>query len=153
MKGKVLNFIENVLTIELKNDANYKEGEPVEIKKIRTTFREELHALLWVLLAWVIDNEYQKKLPGNWFRIGEARTTAIEKLYTLVRFQAEWVDVDYDRDGMQRIRARSTSREKCTEEQLSEIYEKTYQYFADNLDMTGFNIQHQQARESRGKYF
>jgi hypothetical protein len=155
MKGTVINQIDNIVTVQVESDSQFKEMEPVKIDSALDTFRDELLALYWVLLGWMTDKGRYWNLPGaeKWFSKYDSPDLVKSKLYTLTRFVADWVDVDYNRDGEQIITARSTAREKCNQQQLSTVYEKTYDFFADHVDMKDFEITHAKAREKLGKFY
>lgn len=154
IQGKAINQIDNILTIEIESDYQFSEMEPVQIESKKDTFRDELQGLFWVLLNWVVNNGHQFILKDGWkwFREGEAKAIALEKLYTLIRFEAGWLEVGYNKDGMQVVRAKSTSREKCSQRQLSDLYDKALNYIGTTVDLTQFEVQHQAARERLGKF-
>lgn len=153
LRAKVVNQIDNVVTLAIDSDYMFEYGEPVELDTLKETFREQLLALYWILQHWMIDNKQYKRLPESqkWFRESESKIIALEKLYTLSRFVIGWVETSYNKDGMKTIRARSTGEIKCNQRQLSDVYDKTYAYYASYVDMTNFEIQHQKAREALGK--
>ena len=154
MDAQVINQIENIITLDLKSDYQFEDGELVKVETLKETFRDQLQALYWILINWVVDEKAYESLPdaGKWFRKNENKAITREKLYTLTRFYIGWVEVAYNKDGMQITRARSTGLAKCNQRQLSDVYDKTYTYFATYIDLTGFEIQHQKAREALGKF-
>ena len=77
----------------------------------------------------------------------------LDKLYVLVRWRVGFLEVSYRKDGMPIHLPKSTADVKITQNEFSELYEKTYEYLAQYIDLTAFNRQHQEARERLGKFY
>jgi hypothetical protein len=151
--GKVLNQIENVITIEIDSNYQFTEYEKVGLLTLKDTFDDDLRALYWILLEYVIENNYQFNLPNTekWFKKGEHKQLSKNKLYTLVRYQTDWIEVSYDKDGNKRISAKSTGRSDMTQNQRSDHYDAVYNFLSKYIPMDEFIKQHEKARRELGK--
>jgi hypothetical protein len=151
--GIVIEQIGNVARVEMADDYVFAYLEQCEINPLKKTFREELQGLYWCLHNHIIKNNLQFKLPEGerWFTRGEHPKLALEKLYCLTRWNCNWVETIYRRDGMQMVVPRSTSREKCSQRQLTELYTETRRYLGTYIDLKNFEIEHAEARARLGK--
>ena len=156
MDAVAINQIDNIATFQLKGNYQFKDQEPVEINSTESSFLEELRGLFWELIHWTVTAGKIWELPADdvmWFKPGEKPRLQEAKLYTLLRFRVGFTKTDYDKDGLPQVQAKSTANGSIKEQEFSDIYSQIYQYLANYIDMTDFNIQHQQAREKLGKFY
>ena len=154
MTGKIINQIENIITVEIDENYEFSENERVSIKIEKKTYLDELRGLFWVLLGWIIDNEKYLELPESdqvFFKQNENKKLLLEKLYTLIRWRVNFLEKSYRKDGIPIYIPKSTGN-SITQKEFSELYEKAYEYFSEYIDMTEFIEQYQKTREKNGKY-
>jgi hypothetical protein len=152
MEAKCINQIDNIVTFEIMDNYEFQDQERVNITILKNTFADELRALYWILLEWVVKNKLYMSIPGaeKWFNPAMSDALALEKLYCFIRYQTGWTEITWDRDGMKRIYPKSTGK-KMNQKDRQDNYEKTYNYFSQYIDMTEFERQHTAARREIGK--
>jgi hypothetical protein len=156
MKGFAVNQNHQYVTIKLDTDYEFSAGEPAEVNSLKMTFFDELLALYWVLIGWVVSSGAIWELPEDdrkYFNKLEPKALLKDKLYYLIRWRTGHTKTGYDKDGNPTEEVKSVSKRETKQNELSKHYDDAVQYFADRIDLTGFNVQHQAARERLGKFY
>lgn len=156
MNAYAMSQEENIVTFKLENDYVFDKGELAEIKSLKLSFFDDLLKLYFCLLDWMIESKSYRLLPPGdqvCFKPNDHSDLLKRKLYYLIRWRTSHVKTGYAPDGMPRIEVKSVSKRETSENELVDQYDKAKQYFGQFADLTGFNIEHQKARERLGKMF
>lgn len=154
--AKCINYFEGIVTFEMNDAYEWEQYEKANIESMKKTYLDEIRALYWVLLHFIIDNRIQYQLPGNYFKIGEDTRLALKKLHYLVRYQVGFIEEAWDKDGNQIIVAKSTSNKSINQKVFSDLFANTLMFLSVYMTIKQtdeFNQQYQQAREANGKYY
>ncbi len=155
MIGEAVNQIDNIITFRIDDDYQFGNNDLAEIKALKNNYLQELRGLFWELLTWIIKKRKYLDLPDTdrkWFKDNEPFDLRLEKLYVLIRWRVGFIETSWRPDGFPVYIPKSTSNEKITQKEFSELYERVYLYFAKYINMINFDEQHREARERLNKY-
>lgn len=155
MRGKAVNQIDNFITIEIETDYIFKDQEPVLIKSLRNDYRDEIRALFFCLMEYIIRPENIEKMPYHDRKyIIPNDTTEKQKdlMSTIIRARVDYYEMEYNKNMQPVPVIKSLSNEKSKQSDLSLLMERAEMYAARHLDMDPFYKEQAAARERIGKY-
>lgn len=141
INGRVINQVEQYLTIEVDNSYAWTQGEEMELRSTKNQFAAKLRRLFFLFLGWVVKTGAVYDLApddAHLFRQGQPPAAQREMLYYLVRWRTEYVKTGYDRQGYPTIEPGSLDDNTITDEIMNKVFNDVMTYISKSIDVTDF---------------
>lgn len=134
--GRVINYLNKIITIDLDKHYVFRENQPIEVKFRAKDCNQELRGLLWLLIEFLADQLGYQKM----------------EMYCILKDEGGLFEEVRKPDGKIIRIYQSTANSEIDDSNLSQFYRFCELWAVDNgLNIEKFVLRHNAIRAMRGK--